>query len=95
MIAMQKTCSACPTQFSGTINGYAAYFRARWNWWTLTIAVQGKEPVGCAREDVLYFDEGRIGEEGDDMLGVMEDDRCQEVFRRAEATLSKDIEGHK
>jgi hypothetical protein len=49
-IALRCTCSACPVQYEGTVDGYPAYWRARYDSFTLAIATTpGTDPVevGC------------------------------------------------
>ena len=36
-IARVFTCTACPVQAHGTVDGVPFYFRARYQWWTMEI----------------------------------------------------------
>jgi hypothetical protein len=65
-IEITQTCSACPLQYEGTINGHIFYYRGRWGTWRFGIAkeLEGENgAVGVAMGFVDGFN--RTGDNGD------------------------------
>lgn len=50
-ILMECTCSACPMQLEGTVDGFPAYFRARGEHYTFDIALSGGDAVSQSLSD--------------------------------------------
>lgn len=66
-VALEMTCSACPVQIEGTVDGEQLYFRARWGEWTCCIATDRTTAVladSADEEGVHYFRWGNDAEDG-------------------------------
>jgi hypothetical protein len=65
--ALEMTCEACPVQIEGTIDGYALYFRSRWDTWRLAIAPTLDEAVAAGQTaNLVFYHEGSVGDSGFD-----------------------------
>lgn len=47
-VNLRLTCESVPVQFEGTVDGYPAYFRARYSGWSFTIARTEEAAVGAS-----------------------------------------------
>jgi len=54
-LILRFTCTACPVQIEGEIDGLALYFRARWDSWRLEIAVDEQQAVRTSRQEAAAF----------------------------------------
>lgn len=68
-IDMKMTCSGCPVQYEGTINGQHAYYRDRWGSWYLEIYDEPFDPKSTSFDGkIIYRRSGQsrdiIGYEG-------------------------------
>ena len=64
-VQITKTCSACPEQYEGTVDGNPIYFRLRHGYWTFCISKPGADPILPYKEDILYFKDGPSPDGGD------------------------------
>lgn len=65
-IDLTLTCNGSPVQYEGTVDGYPAYFRARWSAWRFTIARTGDSAVWPSHPDGPLFE----------ISGAYDDDGC-------------------
>ncbi len=66
-LALRFTCTACPVQIEGEIDGLALYFRSRWDSWRLAIAKDLDQAVGAHRQaDAAFYHESSAGLSGFD-----------------------------
>lgn len=71
-VELENTCTACPQQFEGAVDGNPAYFRLRHSWWRFCIVEPGGNPIGpglTPEKAVLYYKEGE--HEPDKDCGIM------------------------
>ncbi len=57
-LEMETTCSSCPVQIEGTVNGYPFYFRERHGEWRFAIVGRGKDPVSADQMTTRYYRAG-------------------------------------
>lgn len=50
----RMTCSACPVQIEGEVDGHAFYFRARWDSWSFGVSRDKLTPENGASFDEVY-----------------------------------------
>lgn len=64
-VHLELTCNGSPVQYEGTVDGYEAYFRARWASWRFTIARPGDNAVHPQYPDgPLFHSEGEYDDDG-------------------------------
>src|SRR5262249_54306032 len=64
---LRLTCSACPVQLEGQIDGLVLYFRSRWDVWGLAIADELDSAVRARRQaEARFYHESSAGLRGFD-----------------------------
>lgn len=86
-IVMRCTCDATPIQFEGHIDGYPAYWRARYDRFQLAIATApGTDPVDVACGFATgWYEERPYGEPGGYDAGFMPLDQAERLIREGVA----------
>ena len=83
----------CPVQADGTIGGNPFYFRARHDYWTLTIAKPGDDPVdacllyGQQPSQAIYHHRQDYGPEGQHTAGYMSLQEARRFIRTCAAAF--------
>ncbi len=66
-LTLRFTCTACPVQIEGEIDGLTLYFRSRWDAWSLAIAKDVDQAVRAHRQaDAAFYHESSAGLNGFD-----------------------------
>ncbi len=66
-LTLRFTCTACPVQIEGEIDGLTLYFRSRWDIWSLAIAKDLDQAVRASRQaDAAFYHESSAGLRGFD-----------------------------
>jgi hypothetical protein len=66
-LTLRFTCTACPVQVEGEVDGLTLYFRSRWDSWSLAIAKDLDQAVRANRQaDAVFYHESSAGLSGFD-----------------------------
>ncbi len=61
-VTLHATCSACPVEIEGEIDGWVLYFYARWGAWNLSIAADLDHAVRAHRQsDARFYHKSSAG----------------------------------
>jgi hypothetical protein len=84
-LTLRFTCTACPVQIEGEIDGLTLYFRSRWDSWYLAIAKDLDQAVRVQRQtDAVFYNESSAGLSGFDASWL----ESEEVDQALRACLS-------
>ena len=77
---LERTCFACPMQYSGKVDGYPLYFRLRHGRWSFTIAEKNAVWPG---DDERFYDRSERCDDKYD--GLMPEDEAIAIIERCVA----------